>query len=101
MKLTLSKLFEDLGVHKLINYLVVVGDGLTYDHLVKLKNKFKGDFDWVLSYIGDWHVLKKYQHILMTIYLDTGFQELVELFHRGILAQVVSKEQDLTRHTTF
>ena len=35
--LTLNKSYNDLGVHRRINYLVVVGDGKTYDHLNKVK----------------------------------------------------------------
>ena len=101
IKLALNKLYNDLGVHKKINYLVVVGDGKTYDHLVQLKNEFKDDLDWLLPYIGDWHVLKNYQLVLMKIYLDAGLKELVELFHQGILAKVVSQATGFDKTHNF
>ena len=46
--LTLNKLYNDLGIHRRINYLVVVGDGKTYDHLIQLKNEEKEDLSWLL-----------------------------------------------------
>ena len=82
---TLNKLYNDLGVHRRINYLVVVGDGKTYDHLIQYKNEEKEDLDWLLPYIGDWHALKNYQSILMKICLDAGLKEMIEILHRGVL----------------
>ena len=48
LKLTLDTLYSDLGIHKILNYLVVVGDAKTYDLLVHLKNDFP--FYWRLAY---------------------------------------------------
>ena len=35
----------------------VVGDGKSYDHLIKLKSEYGGSLIWVLPYPGDWHIL--------------------------------------------
>jgi hypothetical protein len=35
-----------------------VGDGKSYDHLIKLKNEYGNSLNWVLPYPGDWHILK-------------------------------------------
>ena len=40
IELALDKLYSDIGIQKALNYLVVVGDTKTYDHLVQLKNDF-------------------------------------------------------------
>ena len=101
MKLTLDKLYSDIGIHKTLNYLVVVGDAKTYDHLVHLKNEFPDKLEWLLPFIGDWHTLKNYQLMLMKIYLDAGLRELVHLFHQGILAKVVSEATGFDKTHTF
>ena len=98
---TLNKLYNDLGVHRRINYLVVVGDGKTYDHLIQLKNEEKEDLDWLLPYIGDWHALKNYQSILMKIYLDACLKEMIEILHRGVLFKVVSEAKAFDKTHNF
>ena len=40
-----------------LQYLVVVGGGKSYDHLIKLKSEYGGSLSWVLPYHGDWHIL--------------------------------------------
>ena len=90
IKLTLDKLYNDLGIEMALNYLVVVGDAKTYDHLVQLKNGFQDKLKWLLPFKGDWHTLKNYQLTIMKIYLDAGLREMIHLVHQGILAKVVS-----------
>ena len=101
IKLTLDKLYSDLGIHKTLNYLVVVGDAKTYDHLVQLKNDFPEKLEWLLPFIGDWHTLKNYQLTLMKIYLDAGLRELIHVFHQGILAKVVSEATGFDKTHSF
>ena len=62
--------------------LVVVGDGKTYDLLVKLKGEYGSELDWVLPFPGDWHILKNYQRMIMKLYLDAGLKDFIEIFLR-------------------
>ena len=97
----LYKLYHEMGIHKRINYLVIVGDGKTYDHLISIKNELGNELEWLLPYPGDWHILKNFQGTIMKIYFDAGLKELVELFHHGILAKVVSQATSFDKTHQF
>jgi hypothetical protein len=47
-------LHKKLQIGIKLQYLVVVGDGKSYDHLIKLKSEYGGSLSWVLPYPGDW-----------------------------------------------
>ncbi|CAC5411600.1 unnamed protein product [Mytilus coruscus] len=64
VKHSLEILHQNLNVGQDINHLVVVGDGKTYDLLVKLKGEYGSELDWVLPFPGDWHILKNYRGCL-------------------------------------
>ena len=55
----INTLHDKFQVGKSTDFVVIVGDGKSYDHLVKLKSEYGNNLDWVLPYPGDWHVLKK------------------------------------------
>lgn len=66
----LSLLYEEFKVGSETEHLVVVtGDAKTYGHLQTLKSEHGSEMSWLLPFIGDWHVLKNFQPILMKIYL--------------------------------
>ena len=52
----LSEMFD---VGKVLKYLVVVGDGKTYEYLRKLKHQYKPALNWMIPFPGDWHICKK------------------------------------------
>ena len=79
----LYKLHDKFAIGRHFNNLVVVGDGKTYSHLIKLKEENIEDLQWMLPYLGDWHTLKNYQFVIMKIYLDLGLQSFIDLFHKG------------------
>jgi hypothetical protein len=54
---TLNILHKKFQIGKNLQYLVVVGDGKSYDHLIKLKSEYGGSLSWVLPYPGDWQIL--------------------------------------------
>jgi hypothetical protein len=62
---------------------IVVGDGKSYDHLIKLKAEYGESMSWLLPYPGDWHILKNVQPVLMKIYFDAGLKELAAKHHHG------------------
>jgi hypothetical protein len=54
---TLNILHKKFQIGIKLQYQVVVGDGKSYDHLIKLKSEYGGSLSWVLPYPGDWHML--------------------------------------------
>ncbi|CAC5377139.1 unnamed protein product [Mytilus coruscus] len=93
-------LHQDFKIGRELKHLVVVGDGKTYDLLVKLKLELKDDLSWLLPFPGDWHILKNYQRMIMKLYLDAGLKELIELFHHGAVGASVMQATnfDKTHH---
>jgi hypothetical protein len=51
-------LHEKFQVGICTDFVLIVGDGKSYDHLIKLKSEYGSNLDWVLPYTGDWHILK-------------------------------------------
>ena len=51
------KLYKIMEINSHIKHLVVVGDGKTYDHLIKIKSEY-GDSLLILPFPGDWHTMK-------------------------------------------
>ncbi|XP_071951903.1 uncharacterized protein [Antedon mediterranea] len=77
MKHSLSMLYTKYDIGNSRDQLVVVGDGKTYDILMNLKREYGTDLDWMLPYIGDWHLLKNCQGPIMKVYLDAGLKDLL------------------------
>ncbi|XP_071481651.1 uncharacterized protein [Diadema antillarum] len=82
MKRSLGLLYDSFKVGKDINHLIVVGDGATIRLLVNLKNEFRESLDWVIPYLGDWHVLKNYQEVLMKVFWDAGLKDVAKITHK-------------------
>ena len=72
---TLALLQERLEIGTTSNYLGVVGDGKTYDHLHSLKVEYGEELNWLIPLPGDWHILKNYQEVLMKVYFDGGLRD--------------------------
>ena len=101
IKNVLDQLYIEMGVNIRIKYLVVVGDGKTYDHLVALKKQYQSDLEWMLPYPGDWHIIKNYQRVIMKIYADAGLKELLNKFHKGQTAAAVLNATNFRKTHNF
>jgi hypothetical protein len=74
---------EQFDVGHTCKYIVIVGNGKSYDHLINLKTEYDSSLSWVLPYPGDWHILKNVLPIFMKIYLDAGLKPLAAKFHHS------------------
>ncbi len=83
MENVLCKLYKIMEINSHIKYLVVVGDGKTYDHLVKIKSEYGDSLKWLLPFPGDWHTLKNFAYVLLKIYGPCGLHDLIKIFHKG------------------
>jgi len=54
--------------------LPAAGDAKTYNHLRSLKKEHSDDLKWLLPMPGDWHTLKNYQPLFMTVYSDASLK---------------------------
>lgn len=76
MEAVVSKLHREYGVGERSQHLVVVGDQKTYCRLQELKHAYGSELDWLVPFIGDWHLLLNFHSVLMKVYYDAGLKDL-------------------------
>jgi hypothetical protein len=76
MSIIAEELLEELGDRG--GYVVLVGDGKTYQHLMSVKRLYGSAFERLLIFPGDWHTLTNLQPVLMKIYYKAGLQDLAK-----------------------
>ena len=101
MENMLHRIYMKFGVHKYVQHVVVVGDGKTYDYLMKLKLEQGIGLEWMLPFPGDWHILKNYALALMNIYAEAGLKELVFRSHRDKTANWVLSATNFDKTNAF
>ena len=84
-------LHEKFQVGICTDFVLIVGDGKSYDHLIKLKSEYGSNLDWVLPYPDDWHILKNVLQVFIKIYFDAGLKELASKHHRGTTLKVLTE----------
>ncbi|CAC5415614.1 unnamed protein product [Mytilus coruscus] len=87
----LNILNDKFQVGQLTNYVVVVGDGKSYDHLIKLKSEYGGKHGLGTCLPGDWHILKNVLPIFVKIYFDAELKQLATKHHHGATLKVLTE----------
>ena len=67
-----ADMYNKFKINDEINHLIVAGDAATYEIINRVKAANGGFYDWVIPYLGDWHILKNAQEVLMKLFWDAG-----------------------------
>ena len=83
-------------------YIVLVGDGKTYEHLMKIKHLYGNLLEKLLIFPGDWHTLANFQPVLMKVYYAAGLKELaLACGHRGETLSALARCSNFKRVHAF
>ena len=84
MSLIAEELLDKFGSETQDGWVVLVGDGKTYQHLMNIKQQYGTALHKLLIFPGDWHTLNNFQPVLMKVYYSAGLRELAKSCgHRG------------------
>ncbi|XP_066282530.1 uncharacterized protein [Branchiostoma lanceolatum] len=101
VKTVVDHLFNVFGVGEKIQHLLVAGDGKIYNCLIKLKDDYGKDLDWLIPFMGDWHLLKNFQTVIMKIYWAAGLKQLAAVTHSGATHLSISRCTNFKRTHRF
>ena len=94
-------IYNKMEIGKKFRYCLVVGDGKTFDYLIKLKDEYKEELQFCLNFPGDWHILRNTSLALMKLYGPAGLFELAQIYHHGRTEKLVVNSTDFDKTFEF
>jgi len=79
MSLVAEDILNKFGSTVQDGWVVLVGDGKTYEHLMTVKQTYGKALDKLLIFPGDWHILKNFQPVIMKMYYHAGLRDLAKM----------------------
>ena len=76
MLTSLATLHKELKIGQDRKHLVVVTDAKIFSYMHELKSEHPEEFQWLIPYPGDFHILLSYQKVLIIVYWDAGLKQL-------------------------
>lgn len=101
MRKVVELIREEVLVPQNLRQLIVVGDGKTFEHLVRIKHEYSVELQWMVPFPGDWHTLKNLQPVLMKVFWHAGLCELALSCHRGATLTAVVQCSNFRRTHDF
>ena len=101
LKHCIQLLYDTFKVTVDVNHLVVIGDGATFKMLCEIKREYGDALEWLIPYIGDWHLLKNYQEVLMKLFWDAGLKSLAKSVHKNLTLQSLANCSNFKRTHRF
>ena len=101
MKKALGVLYDTFQINKCTNHLVIAGDGATIKLLYDIKSEYGKALDWVIPFLGDWHVLKNFQEVLFKIFWDAGLKDVAKMSHKSSTLQSLASCSNFKRNHRF
>ena len=75
---SVSELVLDKLLTESQRWVILVGDGKSYEHLQSMKKLYGSTFEKLLIFPGDWHILKNFQPVIMKAYYHAGLQQIAK-----------------------
>ncbi len=97
----LDQIHREFIIEKGLDKFIVAGDAKTYEYFLKLKEVKGKTFDWLIPFMGDFHILYNYHKVIKRLFWDAGLHKLGELFHKGSTLTSLENSHDFRKNHRF